>query len=543
MKIERDRPCRRRHLRLTAPLFVTFEGQRIRAKDWSLGGIGLAGVTGDLPEVGRKFNLQLMLPFQGYDISFDVEAEVARIDEKQALIGFRYVDLPERSYDLLSYFSEDLIRGQMGTIDDSICRIDVPVTPISTKPSADHISETPIHRLPIKTILMSTLYVVIGLLVFSHTGILIYSNFMKLEISSSVVSTQLQTLKMPMDGVVHMINFTEGERVKAGDSIVQFDDLKLDRQINAAKLRIEVAKNTVWQLTQKHKIEAERLKLYQIVSRTDRDIARARLSALREALRSADAHYARIVKLREAGVARTTKVEEASKQQALAAAAVKEAELLLERDTAMNEASSRRHYNHKIFVADLDMLAVELEVAYSALKVELKKLQHLDDIKARHVIRAPFDGRIVSLYKTSHSNASRDEPLLLLERDNATTVTAYLNQKEILEIGLNDEAKVFIPALNHHISARVIKIDRSSLYLNKNATQYTWHDAKERTAAVTLDLQLSDVDAVHIRAGLPVVVIFDRRETNDIWSAIKGFIGKELVGKNDGGTNETDKSI
>lgn len=538
MKIERDRPCQRRHLRLTAPLFVTFEGQKIRAKDWSLGGIGLAGVKGRLPKTGSKFNLHMMLPFQGYDISFDVEAEVVRTDKKETLIGFQYVELPERSYDLLSYFSEDLIRGQMGTVDDSICRIDVPVTPISTKPSADHISETPIHRLSIRTIAMSVLYIVIGLLVFTHTAILIYSNFMRLEISSSVVSTQLQTLKMPMDGVIQMINFSEGERVKAGDRIVQIDDKKLNRQINAAKLRIEEAKSTVWQVTQKHKIETERLKLYQIVSRTDKNIAKARLSSLREALKSADAHYTRIVKLRKADVVTINEVEEAKKLQTSAAAEVKEAELLLERDSAMSEASSRRHYNHKVFITDLDMLAVEMEVAYSALKVEVQKLQYLDEVKAKNVIRAPFDGRIISLYLTSYSNASRNEPLVLLERDNPTAVTAYLNQKEILEVGLNDEAKVFIPALNRHILARVIKVDRSSLNLNKNATHYTWQDDKDRTAAVTLDLQLSDVDAGQIRAGLPVVVIFDRRETNDIWSTIKGFVG----GKEERSI-ETDKTI
>lgn len=538
MKIEREHPSQRRYLRLTAPLFVTFESQRIRTKDWGLGGIGVAGVAGELPEIGRKFTLNLTLPFQGYDISFDVEAEVVRRDEKQAEIGFQYVELPERSYELLRYFTEDLVSGHMGTIDDSICRIDVPVTPISTKPTPNHISETPVRRLPIKTIMMSTLYILMGLLVFSYTAILIYSNFMRLEISSSVVSTQLQTMKMPIDGVIRLINFSEGERVKAGDKILQFGDLKLDRQISAAKIRIEEAKSALWQMQQKNKIETERLKLYQIVSRTDKSIAQARLSSLREALRAADAHFLRIRKLRKARASTLTQFEEAKKQQVSAAAAVREAELLLEKNSAMNETSNRRHYNHKEFTADLDMLAVDLEMAYSALKMEVQKLQALDQMKARNVLRAPFDGRIVSLYQSAFSNVVRNEPVLLLERNDSTTVTAYLNQKEILEVGLNDEAKVFIPALNRHIFARVIKIDRSSLYLNKNATQYTWHDDEDRTAAVTLDLQVSGVDAVNIRAGLPVVVIFDRRETNDIWSTIKGFVG----GK-DGVSNEADKTI
>lgn len=348
---------------------------------------------------------------------------------------------------------------------------------------------------------------------------------MRLEVSSSVVSTQLQTLKMPVDGVVRLINFKQGEHVKAGDKLLMIDDLKLERQISAAKLKIVATKKALWQMKQKHRIEKERLKLYRIVSRTDKSIALARLSSLRVALNAADAHFLRITKLKKSGAATATQYDEAKKTQALAVSAVREGELLLEKNTAMEAASTRRHYNHKEFTTDLDLLAVNLAMAYSALEIELRKLQQLEEIKAKYVLRAPFDGRIVNLYQSASANVIRNEPLLLLERDNGTSVTAYLNQKEILEVGLFDEAKVFIPALNRHMTAVVTKIDRSSLYLNKNATQYIWRDDKDRTAAVTLELQVDKPGSSQIRAGLPVVVIFDRRETNDIWSRIKGFVG------------------
>jgi len=93
MKITRERPCQRRHHRLTAPLHVIFEGQPATlAHDW-------------------------------------------RVNEETGIVGFQFIELAGRSSDLLNYFSADLIRGRMGTFEDSICRIDVPITPISTKPT------------------------------------------------------------------------------------------------------------------------------------------------------------------------------------------------------------------------------------------------------------------------------------------------------------------------------------------------------------------------------------------------------------------------
>lgn len=541
MKIHREHPSQRLHHRLTAPLSVTIEGQPpLVAKDWSLGGLGLTNILGPLPNRGDELNLSLKLPFQGYDISFDAIAIVVWIDEKAATIGCQFLDLSERSYDILNYFTEDLIRGHMGTFEDSICRIDVPVTPISTKPSTDHISDTPVRRLPIKTIFMSTLYIVLGLLIFFHAGVLIYSSFMRLEVKTSVVSTQLQTLKMPLDGEVLRVAHDRGANVKAGDVLFTIRDHKLEKQIHTAELNIRKAKKHLWQMKQKHRIESERLKLYQIVSRTDRSISHARLIGLREALKAADAHFIRIKKLKVSGTVTASQYGNARRNQAMAAAAVREAELLLEKNSAMEAASDRRHYNHKEFTTDLDLLTVDLEMAYSDLELELVRLQQLEELRSNLILRAPFDGRIVDLFQTEFTKVIRSEPLLLLERDNATTVTAYLNQQEILEVGLNDNANIFIPALNQSLQGMVTKIDRSSSYLDKNKTQYMWRDGKDRTAAVTIAIQMNNTDNSNIRAGLPVVVIFKRREVSDIWSRIKNLMGPTTT--QDFG-NEVDQKI
>ncbi|WP_282604569.1 HlyD family efflux transporter periplasmic adaptor subunit [Pelagibius sp. Alg239-R121] len=524
MRIVRERPCQRRHHRVTAPLHVTFGcGAKYRSHDWSLGGVSIEGFEGDYPAVGDKVELLLELPFQGYDISFDVEASVIRISEDDRVIAFEFEELTERSHDLMNHFIQDLIRGKMGTIEDAICRIDVPVTPISTEPDPNPTQGTAVRRWPVKTLVMSSLYIVLGIFVFGYVGLLLYSNIMRLEVQSAVVSAPLQTVKMPVDGIVRPIRFVEGARVRKGDEIARIDNLRLAGRISDAEIKYNDVKDALWRAEQKFRVEKERLKLYQIINRTDRDIVVARIEARKEALKAADAHLQRTHALAAKGYATAAKLDEARNRQATAAAALREAELDLERASAMDAVSGRRHYNHKEFVTDLDMMSIDVSEARSRFETAAMQLHALQVMQERQVVRAPFDGRIVTLFQSGDSNVLRDEPLLVLERDSDLTITAFLNQEEILEVGLNDEAQVFLPALGRHIVARVVAIDRSSAFVDGKSDHYTWRGTSERTAAVSLKIQRESRQNQEIRAGLPAVVIFDRRLTSDIYSRISDF--------------------
>ena len=123
MKIEREKPCQRRHHRVTAPMKITLpNGAYTTAVDWSIGGLRIDGFSGRLPQKGKVFDLVLELPFQGFDISFDVKARVVRTVKEDRTIGFEFEELSERAHDLMRHFIDDLIRGKMATVDDTICR-------------------------------------------------------------------------------------------------------------------------------------------------------------------------------------------------------------------------------------------------------------------------------------------------------------------------------------------------------------------------------------------------------------------------------------
>ena len=521
MKVVRERPCQRRYHRVTAPLKVVLpNGEQVMATNWSLGGLRLDGLQLPLPKEAEELNLTLMLPFQGFDINFEVPTRVVRSNAKKAMIGCEFIELSERAHDLMNHFIDDLVRGSMASVDDTICRIDVPVTPISTKPDPNPTDGSPVRRIPMKTIMMSTIYSLLGILAFGYLGILIYSGTMRMEVRSAVISAPLATLKMPVDGILRPVRFELGAVVRQGQEIARIENANFMTQLDDAKIELASAVRLQRRSEEKYRIEASRMKLYQVISRTDEQIARARVRSSKEALAAADGSYERASKLFEKKLITAGKLDLATKERLQAEIRLRDAEYELERTTAMASVSGRKHFNHKEFVADLDMFALEIEEANSAVKTAYSRLENLENRRIGMTIIAPYDGRIVSIQQAAHTNILRNEPLLTIEQQVDPTVTAFLDQDQVLKIGLNDQAKVFLPSLGQHIEATVVMIDRNSTFINSDRSHYAWKEGKEKSAAVSLKLDLASIDRQQINAGLPAVVVFSKRSVSDIYHAI-----------------------
>ena len=526
MKIIRERPCQRRFHRVTAPLRVTLpDGRQMGATNWSLGGLRLDGVAAPRPATGDEVRLGLQLPFQGFDISFEVVGRVTRSDEACGVIGVEFIDLGEREHDLMRHFIDDLVRGQMATVEDAICRIDVPVTPISTKPDPNPTETMPARRIAVKTVVMSGIYAVLGLAVAAYLGLLVYSNTMRMEVRSAVVSSPLATVKMPMDGLLVPVRLRVDEDVQAGQPIARIVNSKLESDLDDRRIALEEARGRLSRAREKYRIESERMKLYQVINRTDRQISVARLEAAREALAAADTHFERMAGLRQKGLVVASRYDEAELRQAEAEARVKEAEYELERTAAMDATSDRRYYNHKEFVTDLDMLALEIDEASSQLQSAQMQLEKYETLQAGLTIAAPFDGRIVSVSQPGGMTVLRNEPLFTIEKREAPTVTAFLDQDQVLSVGLTDRASVYLPSLDRSIEARVVKIDRNSAFLDSEAARYVWKDGKDKSAAVSLVLEAGAYAGGDVRSGLPAVVIFPKRSTSDIVNRFATGIG------------------
>ncbi|WP_350335323.1 PilZ domain-containing protein [Coralliovum pocilloporae] len=521
MKVTREKPCQRRYHRVSAPLKITAEsGRTCTAADWSLGGVRIVSWTDELPENDQILPLTLHLPFQGFDIAFEVEARVVHIIDEQNSFAAEFLELPERARDLMTHFIDDLIRGKMASVEDTICRIDVPVTPISTQPDVNQQEETGLRRWPLKTIIMSAAYMVVGFFVFSYAAVLLYATAMKLEVKTAVVSAPLSTLRMPVDGRIIPVRYEVGLHLRKGDLIARISSPVIDARIEDARLQVRQARHALWQAEQKARIEKARMKLYQLVSETDLEVSIAKVKAQRKVLQAADTHFARMTELATSGYATKTELEDAVLRQAMAAAALKQAELEHSQAIAMKTISKRRHYNHKVFVADLDLVEVAVSQARSKLEIELAELSNLERQKAQTVIKAPNDGYVVAVFQPPDTAVDRNAPLLTIEQTSQLSVTAFLSQDEVLEVGLQDKASIYVPALDQLVEATVSAVDRNASAIDPNAQHYSWQEADRRSAVVSLKIDANTIAAQQMSAGLPAVVVFNRRATSELHARI-----------------------
>jgi len=519
MKIMREKPCQRRHHRLSAPLYVSIEGEEpLLANDWSLSGLCIHDCPHTDYEIPSEISLTLDLPFQGYDISFKATAKVIRVDQATGTLFLEFTDLSERSFDLMNHFADDLIRGKMATIDDMICRIDVPVTPISTSPTPNPSEEIPINRLPLKTILMTALYIGFGVFIFAYLASIIYSNFVKMEIQTSVVTPKIHTLRMPAEGVIKPVAYKVGTQFNKGDEIFRIENTALLQKINSSKMRIQSAQNKLTQAKEIYHIEQERMKLYQLVSETDVKVLKAQIASKKQELNAADDNFVRHHILGKLDSASQKEVDDAKQQQTTVAYQLEALQAKYAQAVAMKTVAERRHYNHKEFSVDLEMEAVKLQTLYQNVLLENKKLDMLVTQLASQVVRAPYKGIITNWFQEENSVVSKNEPILMIQSLENITVSSYLTQDEVLHVGLFDEASVFIPALNIEMPAVVNRIDRSSAFIDKKNASYDWHSPTERTALVVLMLQTNPQTQALLNSGLPAVVIFKKRSKNYMFS-------------------------
>jgi len=225
-------------------LAVKIDGRDYSAIDWSLGGFRVKDWDhwDDNYKVGTRSFCNFELPFQGFNIAFDVETEVVRLDKNNNELAEKFVQLSERQTELLNHFVEQLVRGSMMPVQDTILRIDSPVTPVSTEPDPSPIEEVPVSRIPLQMICMSALYITIGLVLFALVSVTVYENFLSLKINTAVTASPVEPLISLVDGQVMKVNAGIDEVVNEGDSLIVIESPSLRKKIEEAKIGIEKKK-------------------------------------------------------------------------------------------------------------------------------------------------------------------------------------------------------------------------------------------------------------------------------------------------------------
>ena len=529
VKIKRERPDQRRHHRVTAPLFVRVDGHNLRATDWSLGGLRVDDFPGELPAAGSEHSFHLTLPFQGFDVSFEIKAEVVRTDPAAKMFAVRYTEIGERERELMQHFIEELVRGSMSEVEDTIQRIDVPVTPAKLEPDTKKIpGNMPVRRWPVKTLVMTSIYGVAGLLIFGYAGLLGYSNFYRMEIQTAVISAPVETVKAQADGQVLLTGLRPGDEVKAGEVVVNLLDNQLEREIELADIAVKERMAQLNYLKQRHADELEKLRGFATVEMKNVRQSKVDLDGFEQQLRFAELQLGRVKTLFEKGYATETKLDEAQKQVISLKGQLESRRIELESrvDLAQQNMGKRLYTGDNIVGQSADVEAQVRLAEHEISLAEERKKSYVSQ-RQRLAVIAPFDGTVLEMPRYDKASVRKGDTIAIIEQRRDRTVTAFLNQDEVLKVGLGDEALIYIPAVGETVKGRVRKIDRTSGFLKeqdeRHGPGYGWRGPIDRSAKIEIEFsdptQVADYDLY--RSGLPVVVVFEQRSTNSLLTTIK----------------------
>lgn len=525
IKVIRERPSSRLHHRVIAPLFVTVNGTRARARDWSLGGVCVENFDAPLPPVGDQISAYIELPFQGFDIAFDVEGRVVRVEDgEHDTFAFEFVDLTDRAQEILSHFVSEILRGSMVAVEDTIQRIDVPVTPVSTKPDpAPGVEEAP-PRFPIKTVLNSALYITLGLLVFGYVGLMLYANYFRMEVQSAVIAAPVESVEATFAGRVIWGPFRPGDEVQTGDILLHVADHELEKSIDVAAIAIEDRKAKLVYLRRRRDEELKRMNGLAQVELKNVEQLQLDVDRLKTEYIVARRSYERLKKLHAKGYTTASRLEEAEARVVGARKRLDSARIeLTARVELSTENVGQRHYTGDNFVGDIARIEADLLLAKQQVSSAVSRHEALLKHRSRLAVRAPFSGLLKELPRVDQGSVRFGDVVAVIENVGSRHVIAYLLQDEILKIGLGDEALGYLPSLDETVRLRVVDIDRTDGFIDEANAKYSWRGLKDRSAKVTLAFEdarpLQDADV--FRPGLPVIVVFEQRSTNQMASEVQ----------------------
>ncbi len=540
VKVRRERPDQRRHHRVTAPLYVEVAGATMRAADWSLGGLRVEGFAGKLPATGSEITLDLTLPFQGFDVGFKVEAEVVRTNPAEGMFAVRYTRIGERERELMQHFIEELIRGSMVDVEDTIQRIDVPVTPASLQPDLPKAADqlVPIRRRPAKSVVMSAFYLGLGALVFGYAAIIGYTNLFRMEIDSAVIAAPVETLVARTDGVAEVTNLEIGRRVAANEVIARLIDSQIEREIEFAEIAVQEKKARLAFAKRRHVEELERARSYAAIEMKNVAQTKVELESIKSQLDLARRNKQRLASLHSKGFTTDAKLDEARREvmKLEKESEIRRIELSARVELAANN-HGRRLYSGNETIGPAGLIGqqaeIEAEVRLIEHEIQLAQQRYIAQLSQRDhaAMRAPFDGTVVDVRKLDGSSVRRGDVIAVIEDRERRHVAAWLRQEEVLRVGLGDEVALFLPALGESLTGRVSQIDRTSGFIREQEEQggagYEWRGSKDRSARVTIEFDDPRLvgDPERYRPGLPVVAIFEQRSTNSLLSGLGKAFG------------------
>ncbi len=522
MDISFQRPSHRLHHRLNAPLSITIDGRTQKSINWSLGGFSIPLEHDVKFEIGDEVEAGITLPFQGFEVAFKTHAKIVRVDTITAQVGAQFVDLEKRQHDLLTFFTEELVRGSMTSIREAIIRIDTPITPVSTEPDASPASQVPLSRWTVKNIVRTVAYGLAGILLLTYFSITFYYNYFVLEVSSAVMFARLEKVVSSTNGKITESHYELDEPIKKNEILFTMSAPSVAGQLAQADLKISKIDTQLEAQNNRLAVERKKMDDFANFAVLEMELSKKELAASKVLMKLAQKEVQRFKKLKTDKLASQTELDDTLTKLTLAYNKLQKSEVELQKKEEILAEVDRGYFftgtnligDTNEFEVEINKLKSEKEIAKSEKKVFM---QHKSDLE----LYAPDNGRILEFFFPEGSSVRQGDILALYERDQKRMVYVYVTQDEVLSLNVGTPATIYFAAIDKTVKGMVKKIDRTGGVGDEASINFGWI---ELARTVLVKVEIHSISETEIREmlphGLPAIVMFTAIQ--------KGFVGKAV---------------
>lgn len=231
MNIRHECPLPDLSFMVAAPLYVqTSSGQILTAQRWSLKGISIDPQGHELCG-----DVVLAIPFQGVDVSFDVQLSPTPDPH-----FFEFKDLTVRKRETLALFYKGVLAGKMVATGDIITSLDTPVDLVPMGETEEEKSEGIAKAKPrfLRILWNVAFYMLLALFLGGFIGSQIWQRLSYIGLDHGRFVAPIETYSAPDSGYVERMYVRVGEKVQKGDVIARLEDP--DRESDVEEVRAEV---------------------------------------------------------------------------------------------------------------------------------------------------------------------------------------------------------------------------------------------------------------------------------------------------------------
>ena len=520
MFINHQKPSHRKYHRLNTPLNIAINGHVYPPVDWCIAGFSIDDWQDTSLNIGDKVKCYFKLPFQGFDIGFSTEAEIVRLDRAKKLMAANFLDLNERQKNILQHFAEELVRGSMANINDTIARIDTPFTPVTEVLDASPLDDMPIERWKLKNIINVTAYILFGFALIFYIVFTFYTNFFKLEVSSAVVISELEKIYAPIDGRVLDVEENPEKLIEKNQLLIRIDNAELEEKIAMAKLKVSKMEVLFQSKMKALDIETRKMRDYANFAQISLDQSKEDASSARLLVKLANTEVKRLKHLQQMKMSSQQELDRAMSNLTLAYNKLKKSLVKQHQKKETVSLIDRGYFfTGEKLLGNLNELQLEVSRVREEINIARDELSILINQQRRMIINSPGVGRFIQLIKQKGSAVKSGDLVGIFEYDTPRKVDVYLTQEEVLGVKQGALVKVFFPSINRLVDGEVIHIDRTGYSNEEDKSEFTWIPA-ERTVRTSLKIKsLSNNEIREILPhGLPAIVSFSNLKS--------GFVGR-----------------